>query len=651
MGLADDIKRLYTGKQKNVAIVLTVAVVLFVIWLLVYTTPFREFLGAAPPPPLNPVLVRYVKNGHHCYTYQGQPRNFCERYGYREDAVLGAMDSDRAQGATTRVYSCSRVEGGEIVDYHFTDVREECRANNRRLTAYRLGNIVAPQDIDQVSGEILPLYRCLYEDARTPRRDLLKDPLVTVNENDCNRRGYEEAKLLGFVQPLGARPTPTVSPSLTSNLVQIIYNAKNATDDWDVQSALRTPDGAWPSDVVAGGAAEQVSSDAVTDSNGYAHVVYDAQGGIHYTTNRNGTWATSTIVDSQAGAGFPTIALGINGDVHVSYLIQNADTTLDVRYARIQPNGSISRAVILREQPRPNLGRLTPIVVDGNNVAHIIYSRGGDSPTLVHATNRTGTWQEEQVREGTNTTMATVDSAIDANGTMHVVYAPSVSGARFEGTLYHATVTADSWNEDIVESASNTSFHLASIGINQNGTIAIVYQYQTLSGGSIRHAVGAPNNWRVSDVDTLSLVNGAIGNQSAPPDVAIDANGNSHIVYSNESTATFPTTLLYATNSTGDWEKSLAVSEGRSVAFPSIVLGAATIPRPSVGLSPTPVAGCTDTDGGVNQSQAGTATDNTGSGTDFCASSEILIEHYCTDNGLIGQYSINCSSCRVDKCV
>lgn len=210
MTLAEQIKASFAGPNRNAVLAVASIVGIVAISILAwYVTPLRMYLSAALPLPDAVTLTRYIDgSGHHCYTYHEQNNNFCRRYGYRREADLGLMHGSSAGGYTMRLFSCSRVADDRVADYHIAfGTADECRDPARRLRPFRLGNVLPPWNASQATDHS-PLYRCFYEDARSARRDLLGDPLLTTNTSQCERDGYGQPELIGLIAPLVA-PSPT----------------------------------------------------------------------------------------------------------------------------------------------------------------------------------------------------------------------------------------------------------------------------------------------------------------------------------------------------------------------------------------------------------------------------------------------------------
>lgn len=543
----DDIKSLYAGNTKTAAIAVTVLAGIGLLWLLVYATPLSDFLGAAPPPPINPILVRYVNGeGRHCYTYQGQIRNFCERYGYREDSVLGTMQATLAGGYGVRLFSCARTEGQRIVDYHFTDTREECRENMRRLTAYRLGHIVSPPNAAQVSGELVPLYRCLFKDASSPRLDLLGDPLVTVNEQECGRRGYSGPQLMGFIPPVGAvEPTPTAAPQCGNGVCDPGEKELCAPCPADIppNECPRCPTcledcrrvSVSPTVVPTASPSVGPAASPVATRRVGAHILFGSSstdGFALITRTPSGQWATEIIDLESTIVRQGKIKVDRQGKAHIAYWIPTfqAGRRSIVKYATNQSGVWVAQSVtdaLMNDDSRPSMA------LDSEGKAHIVYK--DQTYGLTYTTNRSGRWQGTAMRDdrGIHIRGDWQSLALDTQGKAHVAYYDSNSTAH---DLVYTTNKTGPWIRETLDAQGDVGL-VPSLSLDGAGNVYILYN--DASSRKLKYATNRSGAW-VTEVAS---------NNPGVHELTVDQSGNSHAVVYGITDGS----ISYLTNISGEW--------------------------------------------------------------------------------------------------
>jgi hypothetical protein len=158
------------------------------------------------------------------------------------------------------------------------------------------------------------------------------------------------------------------------------------------------------------------------------------------------------------------------------------------------------------------------------------------------------------------------DIAVDSQGTVYVVWQDDTVGG--SGLLY-STLSAGDGNWSTPQSISGTSSISASprIAVDQQGSLHVVWQDSIGGEPGIYWAVrSSDGSW-----STPQQITGTSANSSAP-DVAVDAQGNPHVVW-EEELAEGNTDIIYATKSDeSDWLTQNISNDHEGSASPSIAI-------------------------------------------------------------------------------
>ncbi|MDA9156424.1 putative Ig domain-containing protein, partial [Candidatus Poseidoniaceae archaeon] len=276
-------------------------------------------------------------------------------------------------------------------------------------------------------------------------------------------------------------------------------------------------------------------SSIAVDSNGFTHIAhYDATNAdLKYTTDKSGTWV-STTVDATGFVGkYPSIALDSNGKVHISYFDETND---DLKFA----TDSSGAWVISSIATSNDVGKYSSIAVDSNDKVHISYY--DDSfDYLKYVTNKTGAWVVSTVdsigNAGTYTSIG-----IDSNGHIHISYGST-------GGLKYATNKTGSWAYSVIDSTSNSGYH-NSIAVDSNDKIHI--SHYDLNQKDLRYSTDKSGSW----VHTIIDSSGSVGFYTS---LEVDSSQKLHISYFDFTEGS----LLYATDKTGSWVISVLDENGQ----------------------------------------------------------------------------------------
>lgn len=312
----------------------------------------------------------------------------------------------------------------------------------------------------------------------------------------------------------------------------------------------------------------QYSSIAV-DSNDNCHIAYFEQtgteeingsvipyGNLKYATNAGNSWATQ-VLDTGAGM-TPRIFVDKNDKVHVVHSkLGTSEVTklLDIRYTT-NKSGSWATASISAEVVK---GSDASIAVDVNGHVHISLrneegvgtSSTGGMGGLRYVTNSTGAWTWINV-DTTYSAGNDTDIAVDANGKAYISYLDKNAG------LKYATNASGSWESMIIDSSYNVGWN-TSIAVDKNNKIHISYSdpspfvAETPPGnGRLKYSTNASGAWAIEIVD----------NQYAGTftGLSLDNGGRVHIAYHSLDNLG-ASRLKYATNASGAWRTEI-IEEG-----------------------------------------------------------------------------------------
>ena len=326
------------------------------------------------------------------------------------------------------------------------------------------------------------------------------------------------------------------------------------------------------------------------DNEDVIHVAYYSSDGndyeIYYThsTPSGGFITPVKVTDNSVSDGFPKIAVDGNGTVHIVYqtteLISGSGPTKSVlRYQHSTSTGFTPPLnITCPAYPKYSVGQ--DILVDKNGIVHIAfmavdgYNPLTDRTVIVYTNNTGGVFSSYEVIDKTYQDF-NPSIAVDNNLTVHLVFKGNGSfysnKIRYQD-LYYVNKTSGSLNASNAIKISTVSFaHSPRIAVSPNNTLNIIFYGWNATW---------PTNY--TKIMTVQGVNGSFSHESFIPSqeldqylpsIAIDSNGDIHIVYMyGESSigASGNIDLFYVTTST---YYPVGVPEPESQEFLFLIIG------------------------------------------------------------------------------
>lgn len=234
------------------------------------------------------------------------------------------------------------------------------------------------------------------------------------------------------------------------------------------------------------------------------HISYLSNGSLKYANNRNAVWSTETI-DAHGMVGWDTsLALDHSNEPHISYRTRTSPYYL--MYAYHENNVWHTQTLDVTNIS----GSRTALALDDFGNASIIYGRGIE---LAHAYFNTEDWNCESTHQFTQSYPS---ACYDKKGNLHVSFLGN------DGCLGYGLWDGSAWTFQTVDSifAEVTT----SITVDDNGNPYISY-YDQLNE-SLKFAYWNGQMWTTEIVDSS-------GNVGRSNSIAVDAMGTVHIAYSD----------------------------------------------------------------------------------------------------------------------
>ena len=336
----------------------------------------------------------------------------------------------------------------------------------------------------------------------------------------------------------------------------------------------------------------------VIDSQDRMHVVYGGDGLFH--TWFDGTsWQTEMIDTTHDVGEYASVA--IDGEDHLYVIYKNE--TGDLIYAHNRTGTWTKEKLSLPPNAFSN-GNVPSMAIDRQKKVHIIYAlttyiSGSYVTNIQHLTNSSGDWSVETAVE--NAGLSVFRIVVDGNDIAHIVYLDS------SHVLHHASRNASGWSSQAIKSdvSISTSRNNLSLDIDSDDHIHLVYSqdfnltYMTDKLGSwssinlsqngargeyVSLAVDSQDAVHISakgSADNILYINNTTGtwsDQLVPQShnlfftsIAVDSNQKAHIVYCNGLGGTFK--LDYATNAVSGWSVLTLDTSDSIREYPSLALG------------------------------------------------------------------------------
>jgi hypothetical protein len=192
------------------------------------------------------------------------------------------------------------------------------------------------------------------------------------------------------------------------------------------------------------------------------------------------------------------------------------------------------------------------IAYDPAGKLHVAYLiEVGSSKGLYYATNKSGTWQTAKIGSATGNDEWT-SIAVDSLGKVHVAY------QKFGRAIYYLTNASGSWVTKNIRSSPGFAVY-PEIAVDSLRKVHIVYFVPSSTSPGLRYSTNAGGSWVTKRLTKSSF--------DVYADVAVDASRRIHVLYGRSTNAKG---YRYATNRSGTWKDSSALSGVEFVRQPSL---------------------------------------------------------------------------------
>ena len=172
------------------------------------------------------------------------------------------------------------------------------------------------------------------------------------------------------------------------------------------------------------------------------------------------------------------------------------------------------------------------LAIDSNGKVHVAYS--GWNASLDYASNESGGWVTELVKQGTTEGIASPHIALDSKGKSHIAYYSWVDFLTYTRDLKYATNKDGVWADTTLDSAGDVgSPNSIAIGPDDNVHIS----YADITNGMLKYARGVAPAWTIGNVD-------AIYRGDSDNLIGVSPGGEAHVLYGEGS---YPYAIKHAT--------------------------------------------------------------------------------------------------------
>jgi hypothetical protein len=278
---------------------------------------------------------------------------------------------------------------------------------------------------------------------------------------------------------------------------------------------------------------------------------------------RTWNWQTETI---DAAGSFPSVVVDTHGDIHVSYLHEGKG----VMYA-FRPAGTSQWFTMAIDEKGMPYNETTGIALDPQDNPHICFTPG----PLKYSSFNGHEWKTELIGTNTTTLEYTCSVAISHSGVPHIIWYQTHSS---DGTpflhLRYATKQDGVWLMQTVDFEYETG-KWNSLVLDPSGIPH--FSYSSLSGGELRYATLNADKWNVNIIDSRNFKDNGSFNRGLGNSIVLDAGGNPEISFYNDGL------LKFARRTGSQWKTEIvdhvSASQGWSRYRSSVVLDSQAMPH------------------------------------------------------------------------
>ncbi len=373
-----------------------------------------------------------------------------------------------------------------------------------------------------------------------------------------------------------------------------LNNMLTITASWSKPIVISDDTTGWNDDV-------SKNPDIAIDGDGNVHVVWqddtDGEWGadteIMYANHTGAGWSNITVISddltgwNDGASEFPSIAIDTDGNVHVVWRdVTDGEwgTDWEIMYVN-QTDAGWSNATVISDDVtgwNNNTSWYPRIAIDHFKNVHVVWEDSTDgewgTDTEIMYVNYNGAgWSNatvisDDVTGWNNQSSSNPSITFDGIGNIHVVWEDSTDGewgidteimyTKYTGAGWsNATVISDDatgWNDDVSKNPD--------IAIDGDGNVHVVWQDDTDGEwGSdyeimyVNYTVFGWSNATVISDDATGWNDG----WSAAPDIVIDSDGNVHVVWCDDTDGEWGIDyeIMYAHYIAADWSNATVISD------------------------------------------------------------------------------------------
>ena len=275
------------------------------------------------------------------------------------------------------------------------------------------------------------------------------------------------------------------------------------------------------------------------------------------------TWQITTVDDSGSLGDGNSIAIAPNGYPHISYY---DDSNYSVKHAYQDEAGWHVQVIMLQDDYYSYSGS-TSIAIDQDGFAHVSFQNPNPA-ALMYAEQDDLGWTVITVTLETDMGFFT-SLALDRDGNAHIAFS---SGNYPNGTLQFASQVGNSWQIETVESTSVEGTQ-RSLALASDGTPHISYQKED----ALWYATRDTEGWHLQQI-----AGGGWGIETGSgSSLALDSQGNPHIVHNYYNSDSASSSLLYEYQDAQGWHRETVDDHINTSGITSIALDSEDNPHVS----------------------------------------------------------------------
>lgn len=292
------------------------------------------------------------------------------------------------------------------------------------------------------------------------------------------------------------------------------------------------------------------------DSNNTPHISYinDFTLRLKYAVKTETGWDIMDNVDGIGGYNggfFSSIAVGKNGDVHISYYRDSGGINdYCLRYVMIK-DGTPTYELV-DDYAGGILGTHNSIALDADGTPHISYYDQANED-LKYAYKNGTLWTITTV-DNTGSVGSYTSLKLDKKGRPHISYYDIGNG-----NLKYAFINGSSWSTETVDDSANNVGRFSSLDLDRDGYPHISYWDFTTQ--NLKYAYKDASGWHIEVADSSAH---DVGRYSS---LVVDPYGNGHIIYSDYTTKS----ALYAFKDASGWHQETVENSTPPTDFASAI--------------------------------------------------------------------------------